>query len=114
MPSPSSTLCVHTSGSGRANDGESYEADFPARIETQPDSMCARRQLRSTLDRAMETLPERYRKVMLLYYASELTMKEIGDMLGVNESRVSQIHKTALEKMAAALRAEGIHSSRAF
>ena len=102
------------SASGRAADGESYEADFPARSDTQPDSMCAREQLRSALERAMGALPERYRKVMLLYYASELTMKEIGDVLGVNESRVSQIHKTALEKMAVALHSEGIHSSSAF
>lgn len=102
------------SSSGRASDGESYEADFPARSDTRPDSMCAREQLRSALERAMGALSERYRKVMVLYYASELTMKEIGDVLGVNESRVSQIHKTALEKMAVALHAEGIHSSGAF
>jgi len=41
-------------------------------------------------------------------------MKEIGELLGVNESRVSQIHKTALQKMANALEAEGIRSPRAF
>ena len=35
-------------------------------------------------------------------------------MLGVNESRVSQIHKTALQKMATALQSAGIHSARAF
>jgi len=62
----------------------------------------------------METLPERYRKVVVLYYTNNLTMKEIGGILGVNESRVSQIHKSALEKMAAALEAVGIHSSHVF
>ena len=41
-------------------------------------------------------------------------MKEIGDILGINESRVSQIHKSALEKMAVALQAVGIASSAAF
>jgi RNA polymerase sigma factor for flagellar operon FliA len=41
-------------------------------------------------------------------------MKEIGGVLGINESRVSQIHKAALEKMAAALEANGITSSQAF
>jgi RNA polymerase sigma factor for flagellar operon FliA len=49
-----------------------------------------------------------------LYYTGDLTMKEIGDVLGVNESRVSQIHKSALRRMAAALESEGIHSPRAF
>jgi RNA polymerase sigma factor for flagellar operon FliA len=43
-----------------------------------------------------------------------MTMKEIGGVLGINESRVSQIHKTALERMQSALQEAGIHSSRAF
>ena len=62
----------------------------------------------------MKTLPERYRKVVLLYYTNEMTMKEIGGILGINESRVSQIHKSALEKMGVALQANGISSSQAF
>ena len=76
--------------------------------------MCERRQLRNTLAKAIETLPVRYQKVVFLYYTNELTMKEIGDVLGVNESRVSQIHKTALKRMAVALESEGIHSAQAF
>jgi RNA polymerase sigma factor FliA len=86
-------------------------ADTP---ELQPDRVCARRQLHTTLARAMHHLPERYQKVVFLYYTNELTMKEIGQLLGVNESRVSQIHKTALQKMATALEAEGIHSASVF
>ena len=50
----------------------------------------------------------------MLYYSNEMTMKEIGGVLGINESRVSQIHKSALEKMATALEEVGIHSSQAF
>jgi RNA polymerase sigma factor for flagellar operon FliA len=41
-------------------------------------------------------------------------MKEIGNILGINESRVSQIHKAALEKMNAALESAGITSAHAF
>ena len=44
----------------------------------------------------------------------ERTMKQIGDELGVNESRVSQIHKTALEKLGVALRGLGYGSVHAF
>jgi RNA polymerase sigma factor for flagellar operon FliA len=62
----------------------------------------------------MTTLPERYHRVVVLYYTHEMTMKEIGGILGINESRVSQIHKSALEKMAATLQESGITSSRAF
>jgi RNA polymerase sigma factor for flagellar operon FliA len=88
--------------------------DFPCKPETQPDSLCAREQLRAVLGIAMKTLPERYQKVISLYYNNEMTMKEIGTILGINESRVSQIHKSALEKMNAALEANGITSPAAF
>jgi RNA polymerase sigma factor for flagellar operon FliA len=71
-------------------------------------------QLREALSSAMKTLPVRYQKVVTLYYTNEMTMKEIGGMLGINESRVSQIHKAALEKMAAALGQAGIHDAQAF
>jgi RNA polymerase sigma factor for flagellar operon FliA len=51
--------------------------------------------------------------VVFLYYTNDLTMKQIGEMLGVNESRVSQIHKIALKKMAGVLQSEGICSAEA-
>ena len=103
------------SASTRTNENEDLPApDFPSKPETQPDSICARTQLRSVLGVAMKTLPERYQRVVTLYYTNELTMKEIGGILGINESRVSQIHKAALEKMASALQSNGITSSQAF
>lgn len=103
------------SASTRAPEQEDLPApDFPAGADTQPDRMCEREQLRVYLRQAMETLPERYRKVVVLYYTKEMTMKEIGGVLGINESRVSQIHKSALEKMAVALQEAGIQSSCAF
>jgi RNA polymerase sigma factor for flagellar operon FliA len=103
------------SASTRGNENDDLPApDFPSKPETQPDSICAREQLRSVLGVAMKTLPERYQKVVSLYYTNEMTMKEIGGILGINESRVSQIHKAALEKMNAALTTSGITSSQAF
>jgi RNA polymerase sigma factor for flagellar operon FliA len=103
------------SASTRAQDQEELPPpDYPGTPDTQPDVMCAREQMRERLQQAMSVLPERYRKVMVLYYSNELTMKEIGGMLGINESRVSQIHKAALEKMAAALHESGITSIREF
>jgi RNA polymerase sigma factor for flagellar operon FliA len=84
--------------------------EYPAAPAFQPDRICEHRQLQSTLARAMRCLSERYQKVVVMYYSNEMTMKEIGDRIGVNESRVSQIHKTALKKMAVALQSEGIHS----
>jgi RNA polymerase sigma factor for flagellar operon FliA len=98
------------SASSYASDREtSSTPEFPAARDSHPDNMCVREQLAG----AVRTLPERYQKVVLLYYTKEMTMKEIGGIMGINESRVSQIHKTALEKMAAALHQAGIHSPQA-
>jgi RNA polymerase sigma factor for flagellar operon FliA len=103
------------SASSRAAEHDDLPApDFPSKPETQPDNMCSRQQMRSVLGVAMKTLPERYQKVVFLYYTNEMTMKEIGGILGINESRVSQIHKSALEKMQVVLQANGIDSVRAF
>ena len=103
------------SASTRGSDQDDLPApEFPGRPETQPDSMCSHEQMRSVLGDAMKTLPDRYQKVVALYYTNEMTMKEIGGVLGINESRVSQIHKSALEKMAAVLHGTGIHSTQAF
>jgi RNA polymerase sigma factor for flagellar operon FliA len=90
------------------------EPEFAARPETQPDRICAHGQMHEALWKAMKKLPERYRKVVVLYYEKDLTMREIGGVLGINESRVSQIHKVALEKMAGALESWGITSAAMF
>lgn len=103
------------SASARTSDNEDLPApDFPSNPDTQPDNMCAREQMRTVIATAMKALPERYQKVVFLYYTNEMTMKEIGTVLGINESRVSQIHKSALEKMAAVLHSNGITSSCVF
>jgi len=107
-------LGLVSASSLRPDPDNNAPVDFPAGQELQPDNMCAREQMRSALEDAMKCLPERYQKVVFLYYSNEMTMKEIGEVLGVNESRVSQIHKTALEKMAANLRSAGIASADAF
>jgi len=103
------------SASTRANENEDLPApDFPCKPETHPDSICSHEQLRSLLAIAIKTLPERYQKVVSLYYSGEMTMKEIGGMMGINESRVSQIHKSALEKMQVVMQANGITNAQAF
>jgi RNA polymerase sigma factor for flagellar operon FliA len=96
-----------------SSDERNRAEDITGTPDLQPDRMCERRQLQGTMARAISTLPARYQKVVVLYYTNELTMKEIGDRMGVNESRVSQIHKMALKKMAIMLQLEGIQSAAA-
>jgi RNA polymerase sigma factor (sigma-70 family) len=58
---------------------------------------------RVDVPRLLESLPERWREALRVYYWEGLAMKECGRRLGVSEGRISQIHKAALEKMALAL-----------
>jgi RNA polymerase sigma factor for flagellar operon FliA len=60
-------------------------------------------EMRERLTKAINTLPERERFVMTLYYYEEVTMKEIGLVIGVVESRVSQIHASAVLHLRARL-----------
>jgi RNA polymerase sigma factor FliA len=99
----------------RATDREDQPLnDTPGRPADRPDEVFARSEMRERLSSAMKTLPERYQQVVTLYYERDLTMKEIGGILGVNESRVSQIHQCALLRMQSSLGASGIQSSAAF
>jgi len=70
-----------------------------------PHDLLERRELTTLLVGAIESLDERDRLVMTLYYHEELTMKEIGGVLGVNESRVSQIHTKAVRTLRSRLTA---------
>ena len=79
-----------------------------------PDQAFAHHELRLALDQVIATLPVCYQKVNRLYYDQDRTMKQIGGVLGVNESRVSQIHKTALEKLGVAMRASGFQLAQMF
>jgi RNA polymerase sigma factor for flagellar operon FliA len=85
--------------------------DYPAGDALNPDVLTGKSELRSVLSSAMSTLPERYQQVIGLYYMMGKTMREIGEALGVNESRVSQIHRAALDRMAVNLQEAGIHST---
>ncbi len=96
-------------------DGDDQLApEIPAAPAQAPDRLFARTQLREKLGTAIDTLPVRYQQVVKMYYEQDMTMKEIGTALKVNESRVSQMHKSALERMQAALGTNGICSAAAF
>jgi RNA polymerase sigma factor for flagellar operon FliA len=100
------------SASTRSPESENQNApEFPATDQLNPDVIAGQRELRAFLSAAMKNLPDRYQTVIGLYYLGGKTMREIGEKLGINESRVSQIHRAALDKMSANLQAAGIHSS---
>ena len=64
-----------------------------------PDARLEQAEVRALLMDALDTLPEKERLALSLYYYEELTMREVGEVLGVTESRVSQLHAKALGRL---------------
>ena len=84
--------------------GEEELAYVPGRPDEDPLFICLRGELEERLTDAITGLPDRERLVMTLYYYEEMTMREIGLALGVVESRVSQLHASAVVHLRAALK----------
>jgi RNA polymerase sigma factor for flagellar operon FliA len=84
--------------------GEEELAYVPGRPDEDPLFQCLRGELEERLSDAIAHLPERERLVMTLYYYEEMTMREIGLALGVVESRVSQVHASAVIHLRVALK----------
>jgi RNA polymerase sigma factor for flagellar operon FliA len=84
--------------------GEEELAYIPGRPEEDPLFCCLRGELEERLAEAIQNLPDRERLVMSLYYYEEMTMHEIGLALGVVESRVSQVHASAVVHLRSALK----------
>jgi RNA polymerase sigma factor for flagellar operon FliA len=104
----------------RGEDSGDEELSFvPAPAEADPLFLCMQGEMRQQLIDAIESLPEKERMVLTLYYYEELTMKEIGLTLGVVESRISQLHSSALRRIRPMLRvgaqaAQGVKGTRAW
>jgi RNA polymerase sigma factor for flagellar operon FliA len=88
----------------RSEDSGEEELSFlPTSPEEDPLFQCLKSERKQLLIDAIEKLPEKERLVLTLYYYEELTMKEIGLTLSVVESRVSQIHTSAVLRLRSAM-----------
>lgn len=83
--------------------GDEELAYIPGSPEDNPLFRCLKGEMKQRLADAIDELPEKERMVLTLYNYEELTMKEIGLTLGVVESRVSQIHSSAVLRLRTAL-----------
>lgn len=79
---------------------QDYGRHTTSRFES-PEERVEKQELTKVLGEALEHLTEKEQKVITLYYYEELTLKEISSILGVSESRISQLHTRALQKMKA-------------
>ena len=90
-----------------ANNDKLDESSVPTALipsePEQPDAAYERAQTKERVRMAIASLPPREQKVIGLYYYGEATMKQIGAEIGVNESRVSQLHARAIRRLREAL-----------
>jgi RNA polymerase sigma factor FliA len=90
------SLRVESPWDGKEEDLCEY---IPSAPEDTPFFRCLRSEMKTLLGRLIAELPEKEQQVLALYYFEELTMKEVGAVLGVGESRVSQIHSLAVVRL---------------
>ena len=86
--------------------GQDELSSLQAPTSDDPLYQCLQHELREQLSASIELLPEKERRDLTLRYYEELTMKEISSILGVVESRVSQIHRSALKRLQAGFKKE--------
>lgn len=83
-----------------AENDNGYGMEIPDKKQfAQPEKVLEENEMKQILMESLELLTEKEKKVTILYYYEELTLKEISEILEVSESRISQLHTRALQKM---------------
>src|SRR5687767_12240416 len=98
---------------GENSDGANLPAALVPSEPVAPDKQFEQAEVRDRIRAAIASLPPRERKVVGLYYYGEATMKQIGAEIGVNESRVSQLHARAIQRLKKALGADSASADAA-
>ena len=93
---PATFVCLDSVRSAE-QEGEATQHEAVAdTAQPDPGRTTERRELASIIAKRLETLPEMQRKVLALYYFEDLRLREIAEVFGVTESRISQIHAAAI------------------
>ncbi len=85
--------------SGEDDDQISIVESVESPTSLNPDTIVEREEIKRVIVEAISELPEKEKKVLILYYYEDLTLKEIGHVLGVTESRISQLHTKAIMRL---------------
>jgi RNA polymerase sigma factor for flagellar operon FliA len=100
-----------TRSAQRADRMEEATQEQPGPSESRPDSLQSGLERKKIVMFAVNQLPDKPRQIIQMYYQQEYTMREIGEILRLDESRISQIHKGALRLIGENLRLTGIRSA---
>ncbi|MCG8453754.1 MAG: RNA polymerase sigma factor WhiG [Spirochaetales bacterium] len=84
---------------GEDNDKISIVESIESPNSLRPDAIAEKDEMRRVIVEAISELPEKEKKVLVLYYYEDLTLKEIGKVLDVTESRISQLHTKAISRL---------------
>ena len=87
-----------------SEDADGFLDRHVADAEADPMSLLKDQRLRQSLVAAIDTLPERERHIMGMYYEQDMNLKEIAVVLGVTESRVCQLHSQSIARLRAKMR----------
>jgi RNA polymerase sigma factor FliA len=91
---------------------ELSEIGEPSAGEGSPESIAQRRELVDSISEAIDALPERLNLIVGLYYQEECSFREIGEVLGVTESRVCQLHSEAMHLIRASVEGRPVAATR--
>ena len=93
---PPSFVCLDSVGSSEDGDTGSFYEVIADTSEENPVEQVSQRELKQVIFECMKELPEIQRKVLALYYAEDLHLREIAEVFGLTESRICQIHSQAI------------------
>jgi RNA polymerase sigma factor for flagellar operon FliA len=88
---------------GEDNDKVSIADSIESPVNFNPDNIVEKEEVKRVIIQSIQELPEKEKTVLVLYYYEDLTLKEIGKVLEVTESRVSQLHTKAIMRLRAKL-----------
>ena len=84
---------------GDDNDEVSFMETLESPQNLNPDRLIEKEEVKAVIVEAIKQLPDKEKKVIVLYYYEDLTLKEIGEVLEVTESRISQLHTKAIMRL---------------